>query len=115
MRRTRRSRRRSGRNLAACGTAAVCTATAQVPLIEPGTRSESRRTQIDLRLTKRFKLAQRANLEASLDLYNAFNASSVLNVNSTYGSQWLRPIGDPYTGGAVLQGRLIQFAGRLTF
>ena len=49
-----------GRNLAACGTAAVCTATAQVPLIDPGTRYEPRRTQIDLRLTKRFKLAQRA-------------------------------------------------------
>jgi hypothetical protein len=104
-----------GRNLAACGAAAVCVATAQVPLIDPGTRYESRRTQIDLRLTKRFTLAQNTRLEASVDLYNALNSSSVLNVNGTYGSQWLRPIGDPYTGGAVLQGRLVQFGGRLSF
>jgi hypothetical protein len=104
-----------GRNLAACGAAAVCTATAQVPLIAAGTMYEPRRTQVDLRLTKRFQLSQTARLEANLDLYNAFNDSSVLNVNGTYGSQWLRPIGDPYTGGAILQGRLIQFGGRLTF
>jgi hypothetical protein len=104
-----------GRNLAACGAAAVCTATAQVPLIDPGTMYEPRRTQIDLRLTKRFRLAERSTLEASLDLYNAFNSDAVLNLNRTYGSQWLRPIGDPYTGGAVLQGRLVQFAGRWTF
>jgi hypothetical protein len=104
-----------GRNLAACGAAAVCTATAQIPLIAPGTRYESRRNQVDLRLTKLFNIAQKARLEANLDLYNAFNDSSVLNVNGTYGSQWLRPIGDPYTGGAVLQGRLVQIGGRLTF
>ena len=104
-----------GRNLANCGAAAVCTATAQVPLIVPGTRYESRRNQIDLRLTKLFRIAQKARLEANLDLYNAFNDSSILNVNGTYGSQWLRPIGDPYTGGAVLQGRLIQLGGRFTF
>jgi hypothetical protein len=104
-----------GRNLAACGTQTVCTATAQVPLIEPGTEYESRRTQVDLRVTKQFRVGQKARLEASLDLYNAFNDSSVLNVNGTYGSQWLRPIGDPYTGGAILQGRLVQFAGRYSF
>ena len=108
-----------GRNLAACGAAAVCTSTAPVPLIDPGTRYEPRRTQTDLRLTKRFKLAQKADLEANLDVYNAFNVSSPLNVNGTYStaasSQWLRPIGDAYTGGAVLQGRLIQLGGRLTF
>src|SRR5262249_8616629 len=104
-----------GRNLGACGAAAVCTATAQVPLIEPGTRYESRRNQVDLRLTKLFKVAQKARLEANIDVYNAFNDSSVLNVNGTYGSQWLRPIGDPYTGGAGLQGRLVTVAGRLAF
>jgi hypothetical protein len=104
-----------GRNLAACGAATTCTQTAQVPLIDPGTRYESRRTQVDLRLTKRFRFAQKSTVDASLDLYNAFNDSSVLNVNGSYGSQWLRPIGDPYTGGAVLQGRLVQFAGRFSF
>ena len=76
---------------------------------------ESRRNQVDLRLTKLFRIAQKARLEANVDVYNAFNDSSILNVNGTYGSQWLRPIGDPYTGGAVLQGRLIQLGGRFTF
>jgi hypothetical protein len=104
-----------GRNLAACGSQAVCTATAQVPLIDPGEEYESRRTQVDLRVTKQFRVGQRGRLEASLDLYNAFNSSAVLNVNGTYGPQWLRPIGDPYTGGAILQGRLVQFAGRYSF
>ena len=65
-----------GRNLSACGAAAVCTATAQVPLIDPGAMYESRRTQVDLRLTKRFRLSQKTTLEADFDLYNAFNASN---------------------------------------
>ena len=86
-----------------------------MPLIVPGTSYESRRNQIDLRLTKLFRVAQKYRLEANLDVYNALNDSSILNVNGTYGSQWLRPIGDPYTGGAILQGRLIEFGGRLTF
>lgn len=104
-----------GRNLAACGSAATCTATAQVPLIVPGSMYEKRRNQVDLRLTKQFKLGPKTRVEANVDLYNAFNSSSVLNLNTTYGSQWQRPIGDPYTGGAVLQGRLIEFGGRVTF
>lgn len=43
-----------GRNLAACGTRTVCTATANVPLIVPFSRFEARRTQLDLRLGKLF-------------------------------------------------------------
>jgi hypothetical protein len=41
-----------GRNLAACRGAAVCTATATVPLVAPMTLFEDRRTQLDFRLTK---------------------------------------------------------------
>jgi hypothetical protein len=43
-----------GRNLASCGAAAVCNATAVVPLIMPRTEFEDRRTQVDLRLNKMF-------------------------------------------------------------
>ena len=53
-----------GRNLAACGTRLVCTATATVPLIAPMSQFEPRRTQIDLRLTKVFTLSGRARLRA---------------------------------------------------
>ncbi len=107
------------RNLSACSATPPCTSTAPVPLIDPGAMYESRRTQVDLRLTKRFRLPQKTTLELDFDLYNVFNASNPLNVNGTYStaasSQWLRPIGDPYTGGAVLQGRLIEFGGRFVF
>jgi hypothetical protein len=104
-----------GRNLAACGSQAVCALTAQVPLVAPGSTYEKRRTQVDVRVTKQFKIGQKARVEANVDLYNAFNSGAILNVNQNFGSQWQRPIGDPYTGGAVLQGRLIEFGGRLTF
>src|SRR5438093_671554 len=43
-----------GRNLAACGTQAVCNATAAVPLVAPNTLYKPRRTQLDLRLSKTF-------------------------------------------------------------
>jgi len=104
-----------GRNLAACGAQVVCTATAQVPLVTPGSMYEKRRNQIDLRVTKQIKVGQKARVEANIDVYNLLNSSAVLNLNNNFGSQWQRPIGDPYTGGAVLQGRLIEFGGRLTF
>jgi hypothetical protein len=103
-----------GRNLASCGTRAICTATANVPLIEPNTEFEGRRTQIDLRLSKMFSLGQRLRLRANVDMYNALNASSILGIQTTYGSQWLRPVGDNNTS-AILPGRLVQFSGQLTF
>ena len=54
-------------------------------------------------------------LELNLDVYNVFNDSAVMASNNTYGSQWLRPISDAYTGGAILAGRLIQFGARMRF
>jgi len=79
------------------------------------TMFEDRRNQLDLRVTKNIKVGPKARLQANVDVYNLLNASSILAVNGTYGSQWLRPVGDPYTGGAILQGRLIEFGGRLSF
>ena len=84
-----------GRNLAS-GAAG----TASVPLIAPGTMYDERLYQLDFRASKIFKFGQR-RLQANLDLYNAGNASSILSINTTYGSNWLRPTG-------VLQGRLSQ-------
>ena len=104
-----------GRNLAACGSREVCTATATVPLIEPMTMFEPRRSQLDLRLSKRFELGQRMRLQANVDIYNALNDSSVLGINSTYGQQWLLPIVVVSGTESILQGRLVQFSGQLTF
>ena len=97
-----------GRDLAACRGAAVCTATATVPLIAPQTMYDDRLTRLDLRIAKRLALTERMRLQANFNVYNVFNgsASSVLNVN--YGPLWLQP--------SLLQdGRMVQFSGTLTF
>ena len=95
--------------------AAGARATATVPLIVPQTMFENRRNQLDLRLTKLFSLGGSKRLEASLDVYNVFNANDVIQSNNTYGPTWLQPINNAYAGGAVLTGRLVEFGERLTF
>jgi hypothetical protein len=98
-----------GRNLAVCGASATCTASATVPLIVPQTQFEGRRTQLDLRLSKLVNLGRRMRLQANLDLYNALNASSILTINTNYGSAaWRRPT-------SILPSREIEFGGKLTF
>jgi hypothetical protein len=91
-----------GRNLAGGARSA------QVPLIEPGTQFSPRRTQIDLRLSKIFRIGPATRLRASVDAYNALNASSILAANNTFGPQWQIPT-------SILTGRMVQFSGRLTF
>jgi len=97
-----------GRNLAACGTRAVCTATAIVPLFTPYTQFEPRLNQLDLRVSKGFKVAAKGRLQANFDLYNALNAAPITGIQTTYGSLWRFPT-------QILEGRLIQFSGQLTF
>jgi hypothetical protein len=108
-----------GRNLASCGTRTPCTATATVPLIMPGTLFEDRITRLDLRLTKRVQLPRQLRLLANVDIYNALNASSILQLAAgtagsqgrggyTYGPRWLLP-------SLILEGRVIQFSGQLSF
>ena len=105
-----------GRNLAACGTQAVCNATAAVPLVAPNTLYKPRRTQLDLRLSKTFPVRAGAQVQANLDVYNVFNSSAVLNLNETYGPRWQLPVGAAATGNeAMLWGRLVQISGRFTF
>jgi hypothetical protein len=105
-----------GRNLAACGTRAVCTSTATVPLIAPESEYESRRTQLDLRLTKSFSVGRTARLRANLDVYNMLNASNILIVNPNYGPDWRKP-GEPgnSSGSASLDGRLVGISADWSF
>ena len=102
-----------GRNLAACGTRVVCSATMNVPLMVPFTEFEPRRTQLDLRLTKLFNFG-RYRIQANADVYNILNDASVLQMNGTYGSRWLTPQSNAIQSG-FLEGRLIQFSGQFTF
>jgi hypothetical protein len=104
-----------GRNLAACGAAAVCNATALVPLIMPQATFGERRTQLDLRLTRTFALTSRARLNANLDIYNVFNASTIIASNGTYGPQWRAPGATLGVGSPVLPARLFQLSANLSF
>jgi len=102
-----------GRNLAACRGAAVCTATAMVPLVAPQTLFEKRRTVLDLRVSKRLPL-RATRLQVNVDVYNVLNSNAVLSVNNTFGPRWQFPIGVNGTE-PILWGRMVQFGGQLTF
>jgi hypothetical protein len=47
-------------------------------------------------------------LRANIDVYNLLNDSSNTTLNNTYGPSWLKPL-------AMLNGRLVQVGGQLTF
>ena len=75
-----------GRNLAA-GAAG----TALVDILPANTLFEKRFNQVDLRLTKIFRIQQKGRVQARFDVYNITNSSSVLSSVSRIGAQWLRP------------------------
>jgi hypothetical protein len=54
-----------------------------VNLVDPGTLYGDRRNQIDLRLTKGFKIRQ-LRVGANVELYNLLNSNAVLTENPTY-------------------------------
>lgn len=99
-----------GRNLAACGTRTIetCTATVDVPLVQPGISFEDRRTQLDLRFTKFFQLNSKMRLQANVDIYNTLNSGALLTTTNAFGPSWRNPLD-------ILDGRLFQFSGQLTF
>ena len=81
--------------------------TTTVDLLTPFTQFEKRLTQVDLRLTKIVRIGH-GRVQGNFDLYNLFNARTILGVNSTFGAAWLRPT-------AVLGGRLIKIGGQFDF
>jgi hypothetical protein len=81
--------------------------TATVPLIKPGTIFGERMTQLDLRLGKNFRYKS-GRVRALLDFANLLNSNAVLVVNTTYGTNWLRP-------SYVLPGRLIKPTVQIDF
>jgi len=81
--------------------------TAPIRLITPQSKFEGRINQLDLRLTKFFRV-KGGRIQAMFDVYNAFNASPILSSNETYGSDWLQPT-------EILAGRLFKFGVQLEF
>jgi hypothetical protein len=98
-----------GRNLSSCGTAATCTGTVAVGnLYDPTTvYSEKGQHQVDLRLTKTVQIG-RQRIGGQFDIYNMFNQSTVLAVNSAYGSSFRRPT-------SLLAGRMIKFGATFSY
>ena len=67
---------------------AALLATASIPLILPNSvYNEGWNRQLDFRVGRTFRLARMRVLPA-LDVYNLFNASPVLAVNSAFGPAW---------------------------
>jgi hypothetical protein len=97
-----------GRDLGACGGRTPCTASATVPLVMPGTMYDHRIRRLDVRLTKQLRLTQRLRMQGNVDIYNVFNGSGAVQVNSAFGPQWRQPteVQDP---------RILQFSAQLNF
>ena len=62
-----------------------------IDLFDPySTFLDQRVNQLDLRLSKIFKL-QKMRIQANMDVYNVSNANTTLLINQTYGTSWLQP------------------------
>jgi len=68
-----------------------------------------------MRVSRLLRLGAKLRAHANFDVYNVFNAASILGLNNTYGSQWRVPVSSTATGSGVLNGRLFQFSGGLSF
>ena len=78
-----------GRNLSDCAIgAATCNANRTIPLIPDNSMFEPRAQQLDLRFTRTFRFGGTRRFRPSLDIYNLFNAATVLAMNTTYGPAW---------------------------
>jgi len=47
-------------------------------------------------------------MSANVDVFNLFNASTVLNMNTTYGTSWLKPT-------QILDARLVKLSFQIDF
>ena len=97
-----------GRNLSSCPSAVgPCNATVSVDLVDPNSLLEKRLTQVDIRLTRVFRVGG-GRVQANFDAYNVFNANTILTRNNTFGPQWGRPT-------AILGARLLKLGAQIDF
>jgi hypothetical protein len=93
---------------AALGTAAAPGFSFPSPgVIPPQTMFEDRSSQLDLRLTRNFRI-HGVRVQGMFDVYNVLNASPILADNTRYGPAWLTPT-------FVLDARLFKFGMQLEF
>ena len=79
--------------------------TAEVHLIAPGTLFADRLNQLDVRVSKLFRLDAGREVRLMLDAYNLLNDDAPLAVNDTYGSQWQVPE-------SILLARFVKFGAQ---
>ena len=91
-----------GRNLSAGAAGTVV-----VPILAPNTLFEDRLNQVDVRFSRRINVG-RAKIQAQFDVYNIFNAGTILSVNGTFGAAWLRPT-------SILGPRVMKFGTVIDF
>jgi hypothetical protein len=81
-----------------------------------GASLDPRRTQLDLRLSKLFRVGPKTRFRVNLDAYNAFNANSVLQERTAYGPQWRVPASvQSNLGAGTLDGRMFAISGDVSF
>ena len=78
-----------------------------IDLLNPGQMYNDRINQVDFRVGKILRVSGH-RLNVNLDLFNAFNVAPVLNVNQTFGQNWLVPT-------SVLAARFAKISGQIDF
>ena len=68
---------------------------------------EDRLSQLDVRLTKTVRIG-RVRVQGQFDVYNLFNANSILAINEFFTASWLVPR-------AILAGRTFKFGTQIDF
>jgi carboxypeptidase family protein len=76
-----------------------------IQLLPLNSMYEPRFSETDIRFTKTLRI-QKLRAQGQFDVYNLFNSSAVLGVNSTYGTTWLRP-------SSILGARMLKFGMQL--
>ncbi|HEV2706063.1 MAG TPA: carboxypeptidase regulatory-like domain-containing protein [Pyrinomonadaceae bacterium] len=102
------------------------------PLLERNAFSQPRLVNMDLRISRRFRIRESMNFELLAEGFNIFNRTQVTNVNSTFYTIGNAPAGSPpganqrlnfnnafgattEAGGTLFRERQIQFAARFQF
>ena len=100
-----------GRDLSACGarTGAACTSQVVANIVLPNTYYlEPRLQQLDLRFSRLFRMPNGGTIQPQIDLFNVFNADSVLGITTRLGPRYNVP-------SSVLDPRVIKFGVNMSF
>lgn len=81
--------------------------TISVNLIEPNTVFLDYQNRLDLRVARTFRV-DRYRIQGFADIFNVLNAGTVVRVNETYGSAWMRPT-------ALMDARYVRFGLQMSF